>query len=121
MQFVGSRTFLSQLDRRAVDMEIAGGEAVGRTARLFIGEIRQFLAEMDGELLSLDQAEKESGYTKEHLRKLVAQGVIPNRGRKGKPLIQRSELPRKPKSRSVGDYDAAEDVAQFYASKREVR
>ena len=117
MQFVDSRTLLAQLDRRAVDMEVAGGEAVGRTARLLIGEMRQFLAEMNGELLTLEQAERESGYSKEHLRKMVAQGLVPNRGRKGKPLIQRSELPRKPKSRAAGDYDAAADLAQFIAAK----
>lgn len=48
------------------------------------------------ELLSLHQAAAESGYSVDRLQKLVASGEIPNAGRKGKPAIRRSDLPRKP-------------------------
>jgi hypothetical protein len=118
MSLVSSTQFLEQLDRRAVDFEAAGGEAVGRTARILIGEVRQYLAERDAELLTLTQAETESGYTYDHLRKLVAEGAIPNYGRKGKPMVRRGDLPMKPKPRGVEAYNAAADIAEFLGRKR---
>ncbi len=113
-----SRQFLASLGRRAADMEMVGGNAVGAAARVLIGEMERFLAERDAELLTLQQAERESGYTYDHLRRLVASGSIPNHGRKGKPLVRRGELPKKSARSTASSFDAAADVAQFRAAKR---
>jgi hypothetical protein len=62
-------------------------------------EVLHDLAELmpdDDAPLSLAQAAQESGYSVDRLQKLVAAGTIPNAGRKGKPAIRRSDLPRKP-------------------------
>ena len=112
-----SRQFIATLRRRAADMEAVGGAAVGTAAFVLIAEIEQFLSEKDEELLTLSQAEQQSGYSYEHLRKLVASGVVPNHGRKGSPRIRRSELPRK-SGPLMAVYDAAKDVSNFLASKR---
>lgn len=112
-----SRQFLANLGRRAADMETVGGPAVGAVARVLLGEMEKFLAARDAELLTLDQAEKESGYSYDHLRKMIAAGTLPNHGRKGKPLVRRSELPKKPTSKKA-PYDAAKDVADFLSTKR---
>lgn len=48
------------------------------------------------ELLDLDQAAAESGFTKDHLGFLIRDQKIPNSGRKGSPRIRRKHLPRKP-------------------------
>jgi hypothetical protein len=48
------------------------------------------------ELLTLKQASRESGYSTDHLARLVTSGTIPNCGRRGKPLIARGNLPIKP-------------------------
>lgn len=111
------KQFIGDLRRRAADMEAVGGVAVGNAAFVLIAEMEQFLSERDEELLTLSQAEQQSGYSYEHLRKLVASGVVPNHGRKGSPLIRRSELPRKP-APPITVYDAAKDVSHFLAAKR---
>lgn len=51
---------------------------------------------LESELLTLTQAAHESGYTREHLSRLVRDGKIPNVGRPNAPRIRRSSLPRKP-------------------------
>lgn len=48
------------------------------------------------EALTLDEAAVESGYTSDHLGKLLRAGTIPNAGRKNAPRILRRHLPLKP-------------------------
>lgn len=50
--------------------------------------------------LTFAEAAAESGYSAEHLRKLVASGKIENAGRPNAPRIRRADLPIKPGSRS---------------------
>ena len=56
--------------------------------------------EHDAEELTIPAAAEASGYSRDHLRALVASGEIPNSGRKGSPRIRRSGLPIKPGHRS---------------------
>lgn len=65
--------------------------------------LRQCATELDiaareraEEKLTIPQAAGESGYSRDHLRSLVASGEIPNAGRKGAPRIRRKDLPMKP-------------------------
>lgn len=51
--------------------------------------------EFQGQELSLQQASEESGYSVDHLQRLVAEQRIPNAGRKGKPRVRRGDLPTK--------------------------
>jgi len=46
--------------------------------------------------LNLQQAAEESGYSADHLGRLVKDGEIPNAGRTKAPRILRKDLPRKP-------------------------
>lgn len=68
------------------------------------------------ELLDLQEAAAESGYSKRRIRELVAEGAVPNAGRKGAPRIRRADLPQKPggrqrRSQRSGDsYDAEADA-----------
>lgn len=48
------------------------------------------------ETLSLREAARASGYSEDHLGRLVREGKIPNRGRPHRPLIRRADLPIKP-------------------------
>jgi hypothetical protein len=52
------------------------------------------------EALPLGQAAEESGYSPDHLARLVRTGRIPNAGRAFAPLIRRGDLPRKPGGRT---------------------
>lgn len=49
---------------------------------------------LDGDL-TLAEASRASGYSARHLRRLVDQGRIPNRGRKHAPRFRRGDLPGK--------------------------
>ena len=70
------------------------------------------------EELTRDEAAKESGYTPDHISRLIAEKRIKNVGRKGKPLVRRGDLPRKPKPAERtprlenGDPDVAGEVLQ---------
>lgn len=81
---------------------------------------RRAAAELDAALraraaeeLTLGEAAEASGYSKRRLRELVADGTIPQAGRKGAPRIRRADLPVKPgqspRHETVG-YDADADA-----------
>lgn len=83
--------------------------------------IERFLADLDecerataDEPLSLQRAASMSGYSAEHLARLVRQGRIPNAGRPHKPLIRAGDLPRKVANSldksSTEQYDPAADA-----------
>jgi hypothetical protein len=69
-------------------------------------------------LLTLTEASRESGYSPDRLRHLVADGTIPNAGRRGSPRIRRVDLPRKPASAGTQRFDAAA-VARRLTSRPE--
>lgn len=58
-------------------------------------ELEDTLRERDKTTFSLVEAARESGYTADHLGRLVRDGRIPNAGRPGAPRIARRDLPRK--------------------------
>jgi hypothetical protein len=62
------------------------------------------------ELLTVVDAARECGYSASQLRRLLAQGAIPNAGRKGSPRIRRGNLPRK--ARASADRERAAPAAE---------
>lgn len=48
------------------------------------------------EVLNLREAARESGFSADHLGRLVREGRIPNAGRPHAPRVRRRDLPRKP-------------------------
>jgi hypothetical protein len=59
-------------------------------------ELEATLASWDGTPLTVREASEQSGYSEEHLRRLVRKGQIPNAGRPNSPRIFLRDLPRKP-------------------------
>jgi len=49
------------------------------------------------ELLSVKEASRESGYTASYLYHALADGTLPNCGKRRAPLVRRCDLPRKPR------------------------
>ena len=66
------------------------------------------------EPLTLREAAMLSGYTVDHLQRLVAAGQLENIGRKGRPRIRRGDLPVKPGHRLPSD----EPDSQFATRRR---
>lgn len=60
-----------------------------------LGELDQLADTAAAELLSLGQAAAESGYSADHLGRLIREGKLVNAGRANAPRIRRRDLPRK--------------------------
>ena len=69
--------------------------------------VEQAFNEEDNVLLNLQQASEESGYSADHLGRLVREDKIPNTGRQGAPRIARRDLPIKLNSTVPGVAEAA--------------
>jgi hypothetical protein len=69
----------------------AQAEAVERCAM----ELEQALAADDGEQLTLRQSARVSGYSADHLSRLIRQGSLRNVGRPRAPRLRRGDLPHK--------------------------
>lgn len=58
--------------------------------------LEEALHERDAAPLTIRQAAAESGYSEDHLSRLIREGTIPNAGRPNAPRIARADLPLKP-------------------------
>ncbi len=83
-------------DRARRLREWAAAEEAARAWESAARELQLALEDESGELLNLQQASAASGYSPEHLGRLVRQGRIPNAGRLNAPRIRIGDLPRKP-------------------------
>jgi hypothetical protein len=90
----------------------------------------ELLAELDrltdaaeNEPLSLARAAAESGYSVDHLGRLVREGKLANVGRPNAPKVRRADLPRKPTRRlaspAVHSYDPSTDARSLLARRGE--
>ena len=81
-----------------------GAEDQAKGAEAAVGIIERRVREAQLESLSLEQASAESGYSVDHLGRLVREGILPNAGEPYAPRIRRCDLPRKP-GFNAGDGD----------------
>lgn len=72
-----------------------GADSQARVLDLCADELAAALLRGGDEPLNLSRAAQESGYSVDHLSRLVREGKIPNSGRTSKPLIRRKDLPVK--------------------------
>lgn len=73
-----------------------GANAQAHTLRIAAAELQDALRAAQEEVLTLQQASELTGYSTDHLGRLIREEQIPNAGRKGAPRIRRSDLPVKP-------------------------
>ena len=81
--------------RRAKALRRYGVETPATTLERCAAELEDTIVEKDETTYSLVEASRESGYSADHLGRLVRDGKIPNSGRPGAPRIARRHLPRK--------------------------
>jgi len=67
-----------------------------RICEEILEDLRSWQEAEENQLLSLKAAAELSGYTADHLGRLVQQGKIPNAGRPNAPKICRRDVPIKP-------------------------
>jgi hypothetical protein len=87
------------------------GAGILVSAPSLIGEFLADLAALEAsaadELLPLERASLESGYSKAHLRRLAGQGKIQLHGSRYRPRIRRGDLPQKPSRDEIPRYGGA--------------
>jgi len=99
----GVRTLVDVWRGRADELR-PYAEAAARAFETAAAELEAIAVEEEVTALTLEEAADESGYSSEHLGRLVREGVIPNAGRRRAPRIQRRDLPRKAAQlRAAGD------------------
>ena len=80
----------------------AGGlralEAIGQAAAFTVAanDLEALVVATGEQLLSLTSAARESGYSADHLGRMVRRGELPNAGRENAPKVRRSAVPVKP-------------------------
>ena len=86
---------------RSVDHDRHGNVGAARTYELVADELEASLRGKDEEIVTLAVAAQESGFSEDHLGRLVREGRIPNAGRKGSPRVRRGDVPKKPQAGSA--------------------
>ena len=81
--------------KQAKTLRRYGGETPAVVLDRCADDLETTLQELDETTFSLVEAARESGYSPDHLGRLVRDGKIPNAGRPGAPRIARRHLPRK--------------------------
>ena len=81
--------------RQAKTLRRYGGKALATAIERCADELEGTIQQRDDTTYSLTEAARESGYSREHLGRLVRDGKIPNAGRPNAPRIARRHLPRK--------------------------
>jgi|SRR5580704_2149062 hypothetical protein len=66
-----------------------------------LSDIEQVVALQANAVLTLETAAARSGYSKDHLARLIREGKIPNAGRRGAPRIRTVDLPARGQDTSL--------------------
>ncbi len=83
-------------------------------------ELEQSLGAEANRTLTLREAAERSGYTPDHLRRLIRQNQLANVGRKHAPRVRLGDLPIKPRQfdgRSDPGYDPVADARRVTARR----
>lgn len=96
-------------------------EAAARAFESAAADLVEALAREGDQRLTLQDASRASGYSVDHLARLVRSGSIPNAGRRHAPRIRSGDLPRKATvaGRSASRYDPAADARVLLSARRE--
>lgn len=81
-------------DRAEVARSLAA-EGAARALEFCASTLEEALKAQESELITLTEAAAISGFSADHLGRLVREGRIPNHGRPNAPRVRRAELPRK--------------------------
>jgi hypothetical protein len=106
-------------------LQAFGAESQAVAVQRCADDLERALDAGDGELLTLEQAARISGYSADHLGRLIRQGSLRNVGRPRAPRLRRGDLPRKAPGlplQSIGQHLVGADprqVARAVVTSRE--
>ncbi len=79
-----------------------------------LADLERVTAATEAEALTLSAAADRSGYTADHLSRLIRQGKLTNVGRPGAPRVLAGDLPQRARTQLAhkpgGSYDGASDA-----------
>ena len=78
-----------------------GDERRAQLIEALASELDNVARSHSARLVTLTEATALSGYSRDHLRRLIREGRIPNHGRRGSPRIAVLDLPIKPRSQAL--------------------
>lgn len=107
--------------REAAELAKYGADGPARALTTAAAELEAALREDGAETLSLTEAATVSGYSADHLGRLIRGGALVNAGTARRPRIRRADLPRRappvaPKRPVLYDVDA--DARDLTARRR---
>jgi predicted urease superfamily metal-dependent hydrolase len=77
-------------------LRLRGAVEAAATTEALANELERLAEQHTKEVLTFDQAADESGYSADHIARLVAEGRLQNVGERGAPRVLRGQLPKKP-------------------------
>jgi hypothetical protein len=84
-------------DRQAEWSKLGANVNGAALAAEVVADLEKIAASNGDAELTLTDASTLSGYSTDHLSRLIREGKLENRGRKGAPRIRRADLPLRPK------------------------
>jgi hypothetical protein len=94
------RDLVARWRLHAAEIEPYAGSAAG-AFRSAADQLAIALDSTDREALTLEEAAADSGYSADHLGRLLREQKIPNAGRAHAPRILRRDLPQKPGAKTL--------------------
>jgi hypothetical protein len=98
---------------RAAELRIYGAESPAVAWERAADELERVVAAAADQLLPLEEASQASGYSTDHLRRLVRQGALGCTRRGRRLYFRAADLPRRPvavDAADLGGYDPAADA-----------
>lgn len=116
---------VEQWRAEAATLSAYGAEPMAKCLLTAAEQLSVALAESDGETVNLRQAALLSGYSEDHLGRLVRSSKLRNVGRTNAPLLRRGDLPIKPgqslRSEDSRDQLSARRIAESVTTPRKRR
>lgn len=117
-ELVGATALATNWRNQAEGLRRYGANAQALVLEQCAEELETARRASELELLTLEAAASESGYSYSALQKMVASGGLANVGDKNRPRVRRGDLPRKAgRLRAEGSGDEPDLVRQILASR----
>jgi hypothetical protein len=115
------RDGLAEIRAKAEELRLTfGDEARARALEWAAGRVELALEQAEVEPLTLAEASTRSGYSEQHLARLVRTGQIPDQrppGSKGRIYIRASDLPTRPQKTHTQSADVHELASRLYGGR----
>lgn len=97
----------------------------GRLISAFLADVEALRRAEADETLSIAEAADVSGYSKDHVSRLIRSGEVPNAGKPNRPRVRRGDLPQKGRrsiaARSGAAYNPSTDALSLMGRLKEAR